>query len=38
MNKLETLIQEGKELFQKIKFVEPPRNVIRTNNEKIGYY
>lgn len=30
MNKLETLIQEGKELFQKIKFVEPPRNVIRT--------
>lgn len=30
MNKLETLIQEGKELLQKIKFVEPPRNVIRT--------
>ena len=38
MNKLETLIQEGKELFQKIKFVEPPRNVIRNIADKGRYF
>lgn len=30
MNKLETLIQEGKELYTDIIYVEPPENVFRT--------
>lgn len=33
MNKLETLIQEGKELYADIVYVEPPENVFRNYDE-----